>query len=581
MAIDYNALAKQAGAIQSTSPAGNTVNYDQLAQQAGAIQPQVPTQPEVSIGSAGQSLVPGSTLGSNLKALPGQALQAVKNVGNFFTGSEQGLGHNIADIITAPQAQQQASDSAHIDAEYLKTLIQLKRNAILKGDASAAQHYDSLIQNHQPTTYQAPSLPSTGEVAGNLLGTAADVLSAGTYGKATAGMKAGELAGKVAPTVATPTATTLGGKLADIGKQTAKNAGIGAGIGYAYDVAGNLQQGKTGSETFTPGMGTLTAGALPLVIGGVRAGSAISKESAPKFINSLIKPSQANFSYGKDPGRTVSELGITGNSLPDFATNIGKARQDIGAQLGAIYANPANASKTVDATDAIGRIDKAIADAAKGGKGNQGIVTALQNVKDGLLYEHSVNADGVIEKVGTQPRNLTNLNPQEAFALKDLVSQQTKFTGNPSDDKTVNTVLQSVYGDIKDKLNSAVGQNNPEVTKLNQQYADLTSAQLATQHRDAIVSRSNIISMPVKVGGATAIITALGTGGAAVPAILAGATVASLDKALESTAVKTRMAKWLGSQSPSTISKIVEKNPGIATTIKRLTPKVASQLGQP
>lgn len=219
MAIDYNALAKQAGAIQSTSPAGNTVNYDQLAQQAGAIQPQTPAQPEVTIGSAGQSLVPGSTLGSNLKALPGQALQAVKNVGNFFTGSEQGLGNNIGDIINAPQAQVQASNTAHIDAEYLKTLIQLKRKAILEGNSANAQHYDTLIQNHQPTTYQAPSLPSTGEVAGNLLGTAADVLSIGTYGKATAGMKTGEL-GK-----AIPSAITLGQKGVQAGQQVVQNVG--------------------------------------------------------------------------------------------------------------------------------------------------------------------------------------------------------------------------------------------------------------------------------------------------------------------------------------------------------------------
>ena len=46
------------------------------------------------------------------------------------------------------------------------------------------------------------------------------------------------------------------------------------------------------------------------------------KETAPRFINSLIKPKQADFSYGKNPGRTVSELGITGNNLSDFANNI-------------------------------------------------------------------------------------------------------------------------------------------------------------------------------------------------------------------------------------------------------------------
>jgi len=111
-------------------------------------------------------------------------------------------------------------------------------------------------------------------------------------------------------------------------------------------------------------------------------------------------------------------------------------------------------------------------------------------------------------------------------------------------------------------------------------FADLTSAELATRNRDAIVQRSNMVSMPVKVGTAAAIITSLGSGGAAIPAILAGAGAAALDKALGSTAVRSRIAAWLGSESPSVITQVLQQNPGIKTVLYRALPKFASQLGQ-
>jgi len=511
-------------------------------------------------------------------------VDAGKSVFNAFTSSEQGLGKDIATAITAPGQIADATRASADQNNYIQTLLSEKIKAQSKGMDTT--HYDTLLNKAQPAIFQMPDIPTTGQVLGHAAGTALDIASAGSYGVAARGAETGALLTSAARKAATPVATTvaqktLGTTLKNIGTKTAIRSAVGAGTGYGYDVAGNLQNGKTGTDALQPGMGTLVGGIAPVLIGGVQAGVAISKDTAPRFINSLIKPSQANFSYGKDPGRTVSEMGITGNNLQDFSHNISTAKRDIGTQIGAVYDNPANAGLKINATTEITKLDSAIQEAAKGGKSNQSIVTALQNAKDALLYAHGVDANGNIVKIGNTARDLSNLSPKEAFQLKDLVSGQTKFTGNPSDDKVVNNILKNIYGGLKEKLNSVVGTNNPEITKLNQQYADLTSALLATQHRDAIVSRANIISMPIKVGGATALVTSLSTGGAAIPAILAGATVAALDSALQSTAVKTRIAAWLGSESPSTITKVLQKNPGIKTVLYRALPKFASQLGQP
>jgi len=498
---------------------------------------------------------------------------------------EINLGKEIGAALGAPAATSAYSKQSEQLSANLQTAVaarnRLKEQGIdtTKADAMIADLISSGMKGMSAAELYPNLNDTTGEVLGNVAGTALDIASFGSYGAAAKGAKTGSLLAKSAEVAAQPTKQALSQTLKTIGKETAGRSLVGGATGYGYDVAGNLQQGETGFDAFKPGLGTLLGASVPVAIGGVRAGIAITKDSAPRFINSLIKPRQADFSYGKDPGRTVSELGITGNSLPDFQKNITAAKQDIGQKIGNIMASPENAAARIDVSAEIAKIDDAIAEAAKGGKGNQSVVTALQNAKDAILFEHQVNTEGVIEKIGSTPRNLSTLSPQEAFDLKQLVSGQTKFTGNPSDDKTVNAVLKRVYGGIKEKINTAVSANSPEITRLNQQYADLTSAELATLHRDQILRRSDLISMPVKVGTVTGALTALATGGAAIPVILASISAGVLDKALQSTTAKTHIAAWLGSETPSAITKVMQQNPGIRQVLYRAFPKLASQLG--
>jgi hypothetical protein len=520
---------------------------------------------------------------------PQQPLEKANIVGGLagdLTSSEQTFGKAISTIGSGAPAE--ANDINTKDNASKQLLLQAIHN---QTDPAKKQHmldaYQKIWGGVAPTTAGDinPGFNLTpGEVVGSAVGTGLDALSGGAYGKAAEGAETGKLlikgAEAAAPVAETATKNALGQAVKDIAAKTAVRSGTGGVTGYGYDVSQNLQNGKTGAAAFTPGTGTAVGTLLPLGIGALETGAAVTKDIAPRFINSLIKPNAASFSYGKDPGRTVAAMGITGNNLEDFANNINAAKNDVGNKIGAIYAAPENAGARINANDTLAKIDTAIADAAKGGKNNQGIVTTLQNVKDALLYDHSTDENGVIGKSGPA-KDLSSLTPQQAFDLKSQIAEQTKFTGRPSDDKTVNAVLKNMYGDLKGKLNAAVEGNNPEIKDLNQKYADLTSAELATKNRDAIVQRSNMVSLPVKVGGAAGIITALATGGAAVPAILAGVGAGALDKAMESTAVKSRIASWLGSESPSVVSKLLQQNPGIKTVLYRALPKFAAQIGQP
>lgn len=541
-----------------------------------------------------------------------------KTVGKALTSSENAFGNDIAGAIIPSTGQvkiaQSASDTAASNIQKLNQDLQAKQAA-----GQDTTHLVAAIKALGGTpsfnvSQVDPTLAkSNAQIIGDAAGTALDIASAGSYGKAADGAKSFELlsgadkaaaaakaaeetaktgsivkgietTGKVAGTTAPVTETIakkgLGQTLKVIGAKTAEHAAVGAGTGYAYDVANNLQQGKTGIHALKPGMGTLLGGTVPVGIGGAQAAFAITADNAPRFINSLIKPNTASFSYGKDPGRTVAAMGITGNNLEDFAKNIGVAKDNVGAQLGAIYSSPANASAKIDGSGTVAKIDTAISNAAEGGKNNQAVVSTLQNIKDSLLFEHGVDKDGNIVKTSEIPKDLSNLSPQQAQDLKSKIASQTKFTGNPSDDKTINSVLKSMYGDLKSKINTAVAPNNPEITDLNQKYADLTSAQLATQNRDAIVQRSNMISAPVKVGGVAGAVASFATHGVSIPSVLAGITAGVLDKALGTTAVKTRIAAWLGSESPNVVAKVFEQNPGIKTVLYRALPKLASQIGR-
>ncbi len=527
---------------------------------------------------------------------------AVPKVLNAVTQSEQNFGKDLAQTaylgLFGGQKQIDSTTKQYMDNGNTFTELAKKQTDPALKQKYAQEAIGMYTQAQKVGGSVIGNVRTPEQIVGDALGTALDIGLAGSYGKAAAGAESGKLLVKsggaletIASKVGIPTSEkiispavesvgkqALGQTLKTIVKNTAINTAKGAGIGYGYDVSQNLQQNKQGTDIVKPGMGTLVGGAIPAVIGVGQAGMAITKETAPKFINSLIKPSKANFAYGKNPGKTVSEMGITGNNLNDFGNNIVKAKQDVGSMLGESYKFADAQGVTVDATGDIAKLDSAIHDAAKGGKNNQSVVNSLQNIKDALLYDHQVNADGVIEKVGTTPSDVSKLTPTQAFNLKDQIYSMTRFNGTPSDDKTVNSVLKSVASGLKDNLNDVVKPFSPEIVDLNQKYADLASAQLAVQNREAIVGRQNLISL--KAGGAGAIVgigaTILGRG--PIGGAIAGATATAVEKALESTAVKTRIAAWLGSETPSKITQILQKNPQIRTVLLRALPKFASQI---
>lgn len=515
--------------------------------------------------------VPGGLTGHRI---PVATFDTVKSLGNALTSSEQKFGQDIAGAASAilPESWTgvaQLKQAADAHAQEMQTLTTLIKNRKAKGiDTSSLENQLKSDINNAPPQWSDlyPSLNKSAlQVLGDAGGVALDTLSGG----ALKGVKGFALAPKLtqsaeelAKAKEAYNALSTGGKIASIAKDTAKTATAGAALGYGYDVT---QKAQNNQADLTPGLGTALGVAAPVFIGGVKVSGAIAKDQAPRIINSLIKPLSKDFSYGKNPGRAVAEMGITANSLDDLAPKITDARQTVGSQIGLLTSNLEGKAK-VQIGDALNPIDKAINDANKSPRTNASLIDRLKNVKEDLL--------GTIEiPGGVMRKNIGDTSFNGAYALKRQVGDLTKWTGNMSDDSIINGALKQVYGKIKQGMNDAATKLDPQIgkqlTNLNEKYADLTSAEIATKYRNVLNARQNLVSMPIKVGTVAGVITSIATGGVALPAVLAGVGAGLFDKALASTAVKTRVAAWLSKESPQVVAGIVQKNPGIGAVLKK------------
>lgn len=335
--------------------------------------------------------------------------------------------------------------------------------------------------------------------------------------------------------------------------------GVGAYEGTKAALQGQ-DAGTVAKKAAAGAGGALIAGKAFEVAGkGVQKGLDTVSKAPGAVINSLVKPLLKDFSYGKNPGRAVAAEGITGNSLDELAAKIGQRRKEIGLQIRQTLIGAGN--ERVDLRQAFDSIDNAIAEAGKSPRTNAPLIQRLKDLKDDLL---GAVVDPQTGK--TAHRNLVDLTPEEALGIKVQIGDLTRFTGNPSDDQLVNSALKRAYGVIKERINQAV----PAVKALNERFADLTSAEVATKYRDKIVSRQNLLSLAPKILGGGAAIAGLVTGD---PRLIGAAIIEiGAERILASPALKTRVAASLAKLPAEELAKVLESQPAL----KKL-PKIAAK----
>lgn len=342
--------------------------------------------------------------------------------------------------------------------------------------------------------------------------------------------------------------------LGETGKAASLLPGMGPALSGATYMTGQSLEDKDKPLT-TAGKaiaGAAGGKALDFLSKGISSIPKGIEYSSGRLVNSLIKPLLKDFSYGKNPGAQVAKEGITANNLDELASKIDQRRKEVGNQISVITNHPTVAKKIADYSDVTKPIDDALLEAQKNPRTNSGLIKRLEDTKKDMLGIKEDQWGNIISQ-----KDLTKLTPAEAAGIKTDIGNMTKWTGNQSDDQEVNKALKQTYGKLKERINTKV----PQLKELNERYANLTSAKVATQYRDKILQRQNLTGMGVKVAGYGGVLAGIASHN---PALIA-ASIAELgaDKILGSPALKTRVASGLAKISKADAIKVLSKFPNL------------------
>jgi len=293
--MDYSALAKQYGAV-SSEKATTPVDYSALAKQYGAVETQPTQTPRFDVPVDRKQQYNTAVIeAKKAKEEADYANSLTGFVGNFgkelvsnLAPSEVGLGKSVAKIFgNQSQSYTDTLGKLYQTQSDLYKLIKTKDAKSVDTTNLKRAYNDVLnqVDEVKKNLQEELTLPSDSKVVGQLGGTALDLLTAGTYGKAkTALMSSGVLAPKAsllktASSVIAPELTKVG-EIASRAKGLFSARGVfnvakGGAIGYGYDVTqglqGNRGEDRTGAASFIPGLGTVIGTSIPLISESVKS----------------------------------------------------------------------------------------------------------------------------------------------------------------------------------------------------------------------------------------------------------------------------------------------------------------------
>ena len=342
--MDFETIAKKYGATSTTTPVQPTVDFSNIASKYGASVSTVPNnQPPVDEGFAKNYINTYTSIANQIK-------EPIKALGSALISSEKGVGETLGQSLASTSKDITNLETSKQDLSNLQLTV-LKEINDKKKKGEDTSRLEQILNNTQnlniPSTQEIlpATQKTTGQAIGELGGTALDVLTTGTYGTATKGLKAFELAtqSKLTPTIVENGIELLKSPTGIFSVNGLKNIATGAGIGYGYDVSQGLQgqrgEDRTGVDSLIPGLGTVIGAGIPAIVestGAVR--NLFSQQKYLKDLQSDWERVSGDFSKsrkilakseisGKDPISLLTERGITPQSMIDGQTGLFDTRE--------------------------------------------------------------------------------------------------------------------------------------------------------------------------------------------------------------------------------------------------------------
>lgn len=575
---ELNALYAQKTGVQGAMPSVQLPQNDAFQQALKAAQ----ANKEARLASQPAEQPQGGLLTRAFNAVTGSEQAFGRTIGGALATSD--VANKIVDVLpfTAQSAggvSKMIGQEAGQDVEQHNLTLQAIQKARAEGRTEEANRLAQGMAQRNLSSVQAPTLEtiipesqkSARQIFGEGAGVAADIASAGLFGKGANAARTGQLltgsqkvAGMASKANIPFTGVTQAVK-APLLQRAGALAKEGATLGGLYGGSQQAQQDASAMDILKGAAGGATIGGL---LGGSLpvAGASLSKigQGAPKVggalavrtMDSLIKPLVRDLKYLKNPSRGLIKEGIVFNSLEEGAQKAFQRSQEIGAEIGARLKAPENAAKKLDLSNALTPLDTAISEAKKSPRINSALIKRLEDTKADIL--------GIDEATGLPTRQLKDLSPEQAFELKKIMDSITKYTGNASDDTVTNKALQESRKQIKDLLN----ENVAGLAELNERYGDLITASKVMQYRDKIVARQNIFPLASKIGTIGGVLT----GAVTLNPLVIAATIANFgfEKAMSSAAFKSRLAQWLAKASPAQKSVAFGAVPGGVKTVEKM-----------
>jgi len=291
---------------------------------------------------------------------------------------------------------------------------------------------------------------------------------------------------------------------------------LGAGLVSSVQTGGDVDEAK--NAAIFSGLATLAA---PVV---TKVATWLNKNVAPRIINSLVKPSNKEFEFGKDAGKAILDEKISAPTAGSFLTKITDKKKEIWQM---ISSKLEGVSDIIDVTPAVNKIDDLIVDANTAGE--RELAGKYRDIKEGItgIFDPKTGL-----KIGEQ--DLTNLTAKEAQELKTKIGDAVQWYNTAFEGQT-NQARVTVYRAINDIIDSIV----PGTKALNMRYANMLTAQTALMRRINNIERSNLGGLLANMAGGATTLAGYAGGGIGLDDIARGIAAWGIAKFAGSTAGRT------------------------------------------
>jgi hypothetical protein len=283
---------------------------------------------------------------------------------------------------------------------------------------------------------------------------------------------------------------------------------------------------------------------LPALAG---AGNYIKTKMAPGIMNRLVNTLKPEYRFGRNPGKTLSEMGITGTSLEDLGNNIQRNIDDVHGQVNtALASNP-------NKVDVLPTLNKEINDALYSAKQNSDteLINQINAIKK--RWTHLPTRSGT--PFPAQRPNMVMSLP-EINKLKHDISEAVTWTGSGYD-KDINQLRVKMARSLSNVVDNQLGQlpNGQRYKELNQLEAGLIGAKKSLQNN--IINDMKKSGLSLKEALVSAGAGGLGLLHGGTPeAIAASVATYAGGKAANSTLVRSQMGANVLPKAGTAIEKI-------------------------